>query len=84
MTWPTTRDVFTSSMLVVQSDLQAAFVQQDGKTVAWVTTTQGESKPVAGAVVQVYLSTYNQVRCTCRSADATSWPAGTTFSLLCS
>lgn len=62
VTWPTARDVFASNLLVARSDLQAAFVQQqDGKLLAWVTSTQGESKAVAGAVVQIYLSTYDQV-----------------------
>eukprot|EP00882_Tetradesmus_deserticola_P010136 GHRQ01010711.1.p1 GENE.GHRQ01010711.1~~GHRQ01010711.1.p1 ORF type:complete len:517 (+),score=185.74 GHRQ01010711.1:105-1553(+) len=60
VTWPTTRNVFASNLLVAQSNLQAAFVGHAGKLVAWVTTTQGASKPVAGAKVQVYLSRYSQ------------------------
>jgi hypothetical protein len=61
VTWPTTRDVFASNLLVTQSNLQAAFVGQAGKLIAWVTSSQGTSKPVAGAKVQVYLSRYNEV-----------------------
>lgn len=63
MTWPTARKVFASNLLVVRSNLQAAFVAaQGGGVVAWVTTTLNASKPVAGAKVQVYVSQYNQVR----------------------
>lgn len=60
--YPTKRTVLSSNLLVVRSDLQAAFVQQGGgRVTAWVTTAQESSKPVAGAKVQVYLSSYNQV-----------------------
>jgi hypothetical protein len=61
VTWPTPRNVFASNLLVTQSNLQAAFVGQAGKLLAWVTSSQGASKPVAGAKVQVYLSRYNEV-----------------------
>ncbi|WIA22673.1 hypothetical protein OEZ86_009641 [Tetradesmus obliquus] len=60
VTWPTTRNVFASNLLVAQSNLQAAFVGQAGKLVAWVTSSQGASKAVAGAKVQVYLSRYSE------------------------
>jgi hypothetical protein len=53
--------VFASNLLVAQSNLQAAFVGQAGKLVAWVTSSQGASKPVVGAKVQMYLSKYNEV-----------------------
>ncbi|KAF6261957.1 hypothetical protein COO60DRAFT_1458856 [Scenedesmus sp. NREL 46B-D3] len=60
VTWPTARNVFASNLLVAQSNLQAAFVGQAGKLVAWVTSSQGASEPVAGAKVQVYLSRYSE------------------------
>jgi hypothetical protein len=47
---------------VVQTDLQAAFVEQGGQVVVWVTTTQGSSKAVEGARVQVYATVYGKVR----------------------
>jgi hypothetical protein len=59
--WPTTRQVLDRGALVVQSDLQAAFVEQRGHLLAWVTTTRGKSVPVAGARVQVYSTNYNSV-----------------------
>jgi hypothetical protein len=46
---------------VIQSDLQAAFIEQNGQLVTWVTTTQGQSKAKEGARVQVYGSTYGKV-----------------------
>jgi hypothetical protein len=64
--------VFASNLLVTQSNLQAAFVGQAGKLVAWVTSSQGASKPVAGAKVQVYLSKYNEVS----RRVLLQWPAG--------
>eukprot|EP00879_Flechtneria_rotunda_P001797 GHRR01001961.1.p1 GENE.GHRR01001961.1~~GHRR01001961.1.p1 ORF type:complete len:2104 (+),score=689.06 GHRR01001961.1:216-6527(+) len=58
--WPTPRQVFASNLLVVQSNLQAAFVEQGGRVIAWVTTSLGESQPVSGATVQIYKSSYGQ------------------------
>jgi len=61
VSWPQPHDVLSSSVMVVQSDLQAAFVEQQGQLMVWVTTTQGQSKPVKGATVQVYNSAYGKV-----------------------
>lgn len=62
VSWPSPRDALGSSALVVQTDLQAAFVERGGQVVAWVTTTQGQSKAVEGARVQVYATVYGKVR----------------------
>jgi hypothetical protein len=62
VTWPSPRQALGTSALVVQSDLQVVFVEQNGQVVAWVTTTQGQSKAVEGARVQVYASVYGKVR----------------------
>ncbi|KAF8063719.1 hypothetical protein HT031_003574 [Scenedesmus sp. PABB004] len=59
-TWPAARRVFASNLIVAQSNLQVALVSAGGEVVAWVTTTQGASKPVAGARVQVFSSAYGQ------------------------
>jgi hypothetical protein len=67
--------VFASNLLVAQSNLQAAIVGQAGKLVAWVTSSQGASKPVAGAKVQVYLSKYNEVSCNCSDCCRGSFTA---------
>lgn len=62
VTWPSPREALGTSALVVQSGLQAVFLEQNGQVVAWVTTTQGQSKAVEGARVQVYASVYGKVR----------------------
>lgn len=64
VSWPSSRDVLSTNVLVVQSDLQAAFIEQQGQLLAWVTTTQGQSKPVANAKVQIYSSVYGVVSVT--------------------
>jgi hypothetical protein len=61
VSWPSPREVLGTSALVVQSDLQAAFIEQAGQLVAWVTTAQGQSKPVEGARVQLYATVYGKV-----------------------
>lgn len=66
VSWPSPREALGTSALVVQSDLQAALVEQNGQVVAWVTTTQGQSKAVEGARVQVYATMYGKVSaCRC-------------------
>jgi hypothetical protein len=62
VTWPSPRQALGTSALVVQSDLQAVFLEQSGQLMAWVTTTQGQSKAMEGARVQVYASVYGKVR----------------------
>lgn len=53
-------DVYATSVLVVASNLQAVFVSaNDQSATAWVTTTQGSSKGVASAVVQLYVTSYS-------------------------
>jgi hypothetical protein len=72
VSWPAARQVLDRGVMVVQSDLQAAFVEQQGQLLAWVTTTQGRSAPVAGARVQVYSNAYNAVSlgCSCMQRRA--------------
>lgn len=62
VSYPSPREALATSALVIQSDLQAAFIEQNGQLVTWVTTTQGQSKAKEGARVQVYGSTYGKVR----------------------
>lgn len=77
--WPSQRDVLDRGVMVVQSDLQAAFVEQQGRLVAWVTTSQGASSPVQGAMVQLYSSAYNAVSpgwlCWCPAGPASTGTA---------
>eukprot|EP00775_Hariotina_reticulata_P009083 gene9083-9253_t len=58
VTWPKPRKVLSSNLVVTQSNLQAAFIQQGPRLVAWITTTQGASSPVEGAKVQLYYTQY--------------------------
>lgn len=68
VSWPTPRRALASPLIVLRSNLQAALVAAGGdgsgsrgNVLAWVTSATGQPKPVPGARVQTYASTYGQV-----------------------
>ncbi|KIZ04279.1 hypothetical protein MNEG_3680 [Monoraphidium neglectum] len=54
--YPTKSLVVTGEALVLQSNLQAAFIGADGDVTAWVTDSQGAGAPVRGAKVSLYFT----------------------------